>query len=219
MEPTRWPSVYRDGRDLFTVNARPGVRVRGEELRVVDGTEYRRWDPFRSKLAAFLVQGAPQGVLDPPRKVLYLGGAHGTTPSFLADLWPSTEIYVVEKSPTSFVALLELARERSHLFPLLADAHLPERYRAEVGEVDFLYQDIAQRDQAEIFRENAGACLAGAGRGILMLKVRSVTQRRSVPAVVREARRVLEEAGLRVQAESSLAPFSRDHTALAVRQG
>jgi fibrillarin-like pre-rRNA processing protein len=96
VEPTRWPSVWREGRDLFTVNAEPGVRLRGEELRVVGGVEYRQWDPFRSKLAAYLVNGAAEGLLQPPPKALYLGGAHGTTSSYLSDLWPETELYVAE---------------------------------------------------------------------------------------------------------------------------
>lgn len=218
MERTRWPSVFREGRDLFTVNAEPGVKVRGETLRTVAGVEYRLWDPWRSKLAAFLANGAPDDLLEVPHRALYLGGAHGTTASSLSDLWPSAEIFVVEKSPTSFVPLLELARRRGNLWPLLADARLPERYRAEVGEAEFLYQDIAQRDQAEIFCENADAVLSRRGRGILMLKIRSVTQRRPVAVVIREARRLLERRGFDVAPEVPLAPFSRDHAALAVRR-
>ena len=124
----------------------------------------------------------------------------------------------MEKSPTSFAPLLALARRRSNLLPILADAQLPERYLADVGEVDHLYQDIAQRDQARIFVDNAAAALAEDGRGILMLKVRSVTQRRPAAVVAREARRELADGGLRVEAEVPLAPFSREHVALVVRR-
>ena len=93
------------------------------------------------------------------------------------------------RSPESFwmpydAALLELGH-------ILADAQLPERYAAEVGLVDLLYQDIAQRGQAQIFGENADACLAPSGTGLLMLKVRSVTQSRSAGSVVDESRREL----------------------------
>jgi fibrillarin-like pre-rRNA processing protein len=218
VDPTTWAGVYREGRDLYTRNREPGRRVYGETLRTSAGVEYRQWDPFRSKLAALLLKGAPADLLDPVSSALYLGGAHGTTASHLSDLWPEAEIYVVEKSPTSFAPLLALARRRSNLLPILADAQLPERYRADLPEVDFLYQDVAQRDQARIFVDNAHVSLATAGRGILMLKVRSVTQRRSSPAVVREARGELVRGGLRVTGEFSLAPFARDHVALLVRR-
>ncbi len=218
MEPTVWDRVLREGRDLFTPNrGPPGDRVYGERIRTVDGAEYRHWDPFRSKLAALLVQGAPPDLWAGAGGALYLGGAHGTTVSHLADLLDPAPIYVVEKSPTAFAPLLALARRRPNLLPILADAQLPERYRADVGEVDLLYQDIAQRHQAAIFAENAGAVLAPHGRGILMLKVRSVSQRRPSGAIVREARAELARAGLSVHGEFSLAPFSRDHVALLVR--
>lgn len=218
MQSTEWAGVYRQDRDLFTANGDPGVRVYGETLRTDGGREFRLWDPFRSKLAAFLLKGAPSGLLSPAKGVLYLGGAHGTTASHLSDVLPSAPIFVIEKSPASFAPFLALARRRENLLPILADAQLPERYRAEVGEVDLLYQDVAQRNQAQIFVENSHACLAADGRGILMLKVRSVTQRRPTAAVVREARSELARGGLRVVAETALAPFARDHVALAVRR-
>ncbi len=218
MEPTAWDGVYREGRDLFTVNATPGKKVYGETLRTVGGVEYRQWDPFRSKLAAFLLRGAPSTLWGKVERVLYLGGAHGTTASHLSDLWPDASIFVVEKSPTSFAPLLALARRRGNLLPIFADAQLPERYGADVGTVDFLYQDVAQRNQAAIFVENARASLAPSGTGLLMLKVRSVTQRRPAAAIVRDARAELARGGLAVVQETSLTPFSREHVALAVRR-
>ena len=216
MDPSHWTGVFREGRDLFTRNASPGERVYGEELRISGGVEYRLWDPFRSKLAALLLKGAPNDLWGDVRSVLYLGAAHGTTVSHMLDVWPDADVFAVEKSVTSFAPLLALARRRSNLLPLLTDAQLPERYQADVGLVDLLYQDVAQRNQAAIFVENARACLAPGGTGILMLKVRSVTQRRPGPAVVREARGELQRGGLSVRAEITLAPFSKDHVALLV---
>ena len=218
MEPTPWPGVVREGRTLFTPNLEPGRRVYGEELRTFHGVEHRAWDPFRSKLAALLLRGAPAELLAPARAALYLGGAHGTTVSHLSDLWPGTPIFVVEKSPTAFAPLLALARRRPNVLPLLADAQLPERYLADVGTVDFLYQDVAQRDQARLFVDNARTLLAPGGRGVLMLKIRSVSQRRPAPAIVRAAREELAAGGLRATGEFALPPFSRDHTALLVRR-
>jgi fibrillarin-like pre-rRNA processing protein len=218
VKPTPWERVYRDGRDLYTVNRNPGTKVYGETLRSAEGVEYRAWDPFRSKLAALLLKGAPPDVLGRPRTVLYLGAAHGTTVSHLSDLWPETTIFAIEKSPASFARLLALARQRPGLVPILADAQLPERYQADVGPAELLYQDIAQRNQAGIFAENARACLSPRGRGILMLKVRSVTQQRPTATVVREARATLSAAHLAVTYETPLTPFSREHVALALSQ-
>ena len=216
MKPALWEGVFRDGRDLFTRNRNPGTKVYGEALSIADGVEYRAWDPFRSKAAALLLKGAPAEVFGRPRTVLYLGAAHGTTVSHLSDLWPEATIFAIEKSPTSFAPLLALARTRPGLLPILADAQLPERYQADVGPVDLLYQDVAQRNQAGIFVENARACLAPRGRGVLMLKVRSVTQQRPTATVVREARAALLAAHLAVTFETALAPFSREHVGLAV---
>lgn len=216
MEPTAWPGVYREGRDLHTINLTPGERVYGERLVTRDGVEYRSWDPFRSKLAALLLRAPPPELPTRVETILYLGAAHGTTASHLSDLWPDAAIFLVEKSPESFAPLLALAHRRSNLYPMLADAQLPERYAADVGLADLLYQDVAQRTQVPIFLENARTSLAPAGLGILMLKIRSVTQRRPAAAIVRDARRELESAGFEVRSEIPLAPFSKEHVALVV---
>jgi fibrillarin-like rRNA methylase len=44
------------------------------------------WNPFRSKLAAGIVGGIENIYMGPGSKVLYLGGASGTTVSHVADL-------------------------------------------------------------------------------------------------------------------------------------
>ena len=216
MDRAAWPGVFRRGKDLYTVNLTPGKSVYHEELRREAGIEYRQWDPFRSKLAAFLLRNANARDLQGVRSVLYLGGAHGTTASHLSDLLPDGQIFVIEKSPVVFAPLLALSRHRPNLLPILADAQLPERYAADVGLVDFLYQDIAQRGQVQIFAENAAACLRDPGRGILILKVRSVTQRRTAESIVAEARSQLERDGFRIDSTIGLQPFSREHVALYV---
>lgn len=216
MPASEWPGILRRGRELYTRNLRPGERVYGEELIVEEGVEYRHWDPWRSKFAAYLLNGAAQLPYDHPQRVLYLGAAHGTTLSHLSDLLPDAQLFGVEKSGGSFGTFLALSRRRSNLYPILADAQLPERYQADVGLVDFLYQDVALRNQANVFADNVRACLSTGGHALLMLKVRSVTQRRTVAAVVTETRTTLTRQGLRVIDQRPLTPFARDHVALLV---
>lgn len=49
-------------------------------------TEYRVWNPFRSKLAAAVLGGCDEIFIKPGAKVLYLGAASGTSVSHVADI-------------------------------------------------------------------------------------------------------------------------------------
>lgn len=63
----------------------------------VDGvkTEYRVWNPFRSKLAAAILGGVGEIHIKPGTKLLYLGAASGTTVSHCSDVvGPTGELIV-----------------------------------------------------------------------------------------------------------------------------
>lgn len=216
MELYRDPGVYRQGPGLFTLNLDRGNRLYGEDLVEEEGQEFRRWDPFRSKLSAYLLRGGRSWPLARVHRLLYLGASHGTTLSHLSDILPQARLFGVEKSPRTFGPLLALARRRENLYPLLADAHLPERYRAEVGEVELLYQDVAQRDQVEVLLENVRACAKPRADILLMLKTRSVTQTATPREVLRSVERALGEGGLELRESVDLAPFARGHFALVL---
>lgn len=49
-------------------------------------TEYRVWNPFRSKIAAAIMGGVENIWIKPGARVLYLGAASGTTVSHVADI-------------------------------------------------------------------------------------------------------------------------------------
>ena len=170
----------------------------------------RVWDPFRSKLAALYYVG--NGVeLTPEMRVLYLGAANGTTVSHVADY--VEVVYAVEFAPRPMQDLLEVARRRRNLVPIMADAAMPERYAPLVESVDLVYQDVAQPDQASILVANSVFLRTG-GRAILMLKTRSVDIRKTPAEVFDETLGVLAAAGLKVQESVWLAPYHRDHAAI-----
>jgi rRNA 2'-O-methyltransferase fibrillarin len=50
------------------------------------GTEYRVWNPFRSKLAAAIMAGIEDSHIYPGARVLYLGAASGTSVSHVSDI-------------------------------------------------------------------------------------------------------------------------------------
>lgn len=78
---------------LVTKNLVPGESVYGEKRISIEGgvdgtvkTEYRVWNPFRSKLAAGILGGLEDVFIAPGKKVLYLGAASGTSVSHVADI-------------------------------------------------------------------------------------------------------------------------------------
>lgn len=211
------PHVYTDGEHLYTVNSVPGLAVYGERLVRQGDAEYRQWDPRRSKLAAFLKRGAAIFPFGRGTDVLYLGAAQGTTVSHLADICLEGMIYAVEISRRAFQKLLDLSERRQNLMPILADAGKPETYERLVAPADVMYQDVAQRDQVEIFRKNLKFLRPG-GAGILMVKARSADVTAAPKAVYASVRRKLASSGLDVVQVVELEPYQRDHACVLIEK-
>ena len=170
----------------------------------------RVWDPFRSKLAALYHEGTGVEITADTR-VLYLGAANGTTVSHVADY--ADVVYAVEFAPRPMQDLLEVARRRKNIVPIMADATRPEQYAPLVEMVDLVYQDVAQPDQATIAIRNY-AFLKPDGKMILMLKTRSVDVRKEPAVVFKETVEALVSAGFVVQESLWLAPYHQDHAAI-----
>jgi fibrillarin-like pre-rRNA processing protein len=170
----------------------------------------RVWDPFRSKLAALYHEGTGVEITADTR-VLYLGAANGTTVSHVADY--ADVVYAVEFAPRPMQDLLEVARRRKNIVPIMADATRPEQYAPLVETVDLLYQDVAQPSQAMIAIRNSVFLRTG-GTMILMLKTRSVDVRKEPGVVFEETVEALVSAGFVVQESLWLAPYHQDHAAI-----
>ena len=170
----------------------------------------RVWDPFRSKLAALYHKGTGVEITQETR-VLYLGAANGTTVSHVADY--ADVVYAVEFAPRPMQDLLEVARRRKNIVPIMADATRPEQYAPLVETVDLVYQDVAQPDQATIAIRNS-AFLRDGGQIIMMLKTRSVDVRKEPDVVFQETVDALTSAGFVVQESLWLAPYHQDHAAI-----
>ncbi len=170
----------------------------------------RVWDPHRSKLPAAIHNGAPLD-LSSDMRVLYLGAANGTTVSHVADYVET--VYAVEFAPRPMQDLIEVARRRPNIVPIMGDANRPEVYGCFVEEVDMIYQDVAQPNQADILRKNLPFLKKG-GLAVLMLKARSVDVRRPSEEIAEETRTLLREIGLTITWSGTLEPFHKDHTCM-----
>lgn len=176
-------SVLLEGRNVWTVNANPGVAVRGESLRKFRGVEHRRWDPNRSKLGAGLLRtrNDPSNLLPQPGStVLYLGAGHGTTISHLHDHLCGRSnqhrgrLVAVDLAPRCLRDLTYLADGRPGLVPVLGDARKFDAWGILIpSRVDWLFQDVAQAGQVEIFLSAVRRFLSKDGIGLLSLKAAS----------------------------------------------
>lgn len=216
MRQTHLPGLFEDKGFLWTQNKVPGQAVYGERLRKAMGSEFRHWNPHRSKLCALATKDSSTPWLDPKDDVLYLGASTGTTVSHVSDL-TSGLVYAVEFSPRSVRDLLWNVEPRKNVVPILEDAGRPERYAAYIARpVGALLQDVAQRHQVDIFLRNVPFVKKG-GLGFLFVKARSINVALPPQAIYDEVHQRLVAAGLKVLKQVDLEPFEQDHRAFVVQ--
>lgn len=219
VEPHRHEGVfiYRGMEDaLVTLNMVPGQSVYGERRVTVNegGTkvEYRTWNPFRSKLAAAILGGVDQIHIKPKCKVLYLGAASGTTVSHVSDIiGPDGLVYAVEFSHRAGRDLVNVAKSRTNIIPVLEDARHPLKYRMLVGMVDVIFADVAQPDQSRILALNAHTFLRNGGHFLISIKANCIDSTASAEAVFASEVRKLQQEDLKPQEQLTLEPYERDH--------
>ncbi len=206
--------IAQDGsKRLATKALVPGVHC--ENILIAEKEEYRIWNPYRSKLAAIILN-----LNIPIRKdstVLYLGAANGTTVSYVSDIVSEGTVFAVEFSPRAMHDLIRVSIPRMNIIPILADAAHPDSYKRMVSEVDLIYQDIAQREQAKIAIRNAELFLKYDGLLILIIKSRSIDSTKKTKEVVDKEVKKLE--GLfKIKELINLKPYHLDHVAVVARK-
>ena len=168
------PGVYLIDNKLATLNLARGYKVYGEELIVIDGKEYRLWNPYRSKLAAAMKVGMRNFNIRLGDGVLYLGAATGTTASHVSDIvGKEGRVYGLELSERNMREFIGVCEHRSNMLPILADARYTDSYNGTVGQCDVIYQDVSARDQAHILLENSKFLKKG-GLAYFVIKSQSV---------------------------------------------
>ena len=217
MKLSEIPGIFKEKNKIFTRNYQgcKGIKVYNEKIIKEKNKEYRAWNPYRSKLAAAVLKGLTFEI-KPDSKVLYLGAATGTTVSHFSDILENGLIYAVESSPVSISGLLNLCDKRKNIIPILGDANHPDRYSCLVSPVDLIYQDISQRNQAEIFIQNIKRYMDKNINGILMVKARSIDVSLKPKKAYEIVCEELEKNGLKIKNVIDLSPYEKDHAAIMV---
>jgi len=212
---TKFFEIYENKKrrnKLYTLNLVKGKAVYGESLVKQRKSEFREWDPNKSKLAAYILKGGNQVGLKPNNVVLYLGASTGTTTSHVSDIVGRQGfVFAIDFAPRVVRELVFLCEDRKNIAPILADANQPDTYKDRIlPQVDWLFQDIAQRNQVEIFLKNVKKFLKPNGYALLALKSRSVDVTQKPHLVFADVQKKLEQELILVD-KRKLDPFEKDH--------
>jgi len=204
---------------LATLNAVSGVSVYGERLVKDNSDEYRIWDPFRSKFAAAFLSGMKHLPQIKNQRILYLGVSTGTTPSHFSDILDEGILYGIEFSPKVMRKFYRLAEQRLNLIPILADVRRPEEYSSFVFDVDLIYQDVSQPDQAQIFGRNSEEYLKSGGLGVIAIKSQSIDVSLDPEEVFSNQIEQLEnDFGLKIIEFGKIEPYEKKHAVIVVKK-
>ena len=203
---------------LATENLVPGNQVYKEKLLIKKGIEYRLWDPFRSKLAASILNGLETFPFKEESNVLYLGASTGTTVSHISDIiGPKGIVFGVEHASRVARDFLDrVASYRKDIVPIIQDARQPKNYFSVFGKVDIVYVDIAQPDQTDIAIANCKLYLKNNGFLFLVIKTRSIDVTKSPKKIIQEEIKKLE-VNFDVLQEIDLEPYDKDHAIVIAR--
>jgi fibrillarin-like pre-rRNA processing protein len=202
--------LLKEGK-IYTKNLVIGERVYNERLIEFHGVEYRSWNPYRSKLAAAIMNGCKKTIEENSR-ILYLGAGNGTTVSHLSDIAVDGVIYAIDISARAMKDLIKVSKQRQNLIPILANANEPWSYRF-IDKVDIIYQDISQRNQVDIFIKNMEEY--GCENGILMVKARNIDVAAKPREVFKKVEKQLEEK-FKIKEAVELKPYQKDHEAIFI---
>ncbi len=204
---------------LYSKNLIPGNKVYGERLITFKGEEYREWDPFRSKLAAMILEKPSLEFLKKDLSCLYLGASSGTTISHLSDIVYEGVIYGVEFAERSMRQLIQNTDKRKNIVPLLGNANFPESYAKSIfTPIDLVYQDIAQPNQAKIAIENCDYYLKNKGFLILAIKSQSIDSVEKSEKIYMQEKKILEKAGYVIIDSINIHKYAANHIILTVQK-
>jgi fibrillarin-like pre-rRNA processing protein len=211
--------VKSEGKNkLATENLVIGNQVYHEKLVSKKGIEYRLWDPFRSKLAAAIMNGLDIFPFQEKSHVLYLGVSTGTTVSHISDIvGPQGIIFGVEHSSRVARDFLDrVASHRKNIIPIMQDARQPQQYFSVYSKVDIIYVDIAQPDQTDIAIKNCKMFLKDGGYIFLVIKTRSIDVTKAPKKIIANEKNKLSKNFEIIQV-IDLTPYDKDHALVIAR--
>lgn len=212
-----FPGVWRKGKHIFTRNLIPGDKTYSKNLIKWKNSEFREWNPNRSKPAAAIAKGLKFLPVVKKAKILYLGIASGQTATFLSDMIGKEGIiYGVEISERCVRDLNPVAEKRGNIVPIVADARKPEDY-GWIEKVDLIYEDVASDDQTPIMIRNSEKFLKPNGFAMIAIKARSIDVVKEPEKIYKQELAKLKKR-FKILDKVKLDPYEKDHMFVVMKR-
>ena len=180
--------IVNNSLKLTTKNLIRGNKFYNEKIVFSNDQEYRVWKPYKSKLAAAILNGLEILPIIEKSRILYLGVSQGITASHVSDMiGPEGIVYAVEHSHETAKKLQEeVTSKRKNIKPIIMDAAKPSQYQIIDRKVDVVYVDLDQPNEMEIAMLNCKMYLQVGGYLLLMVKTRLVDQYEGKKFIINE---------------------------------
>uniref|UniRef100_H3B3Q4 rRNA 2'-O-methyltransferase fibrillarin n=1 Tax=Latimeria chalumnae TaxID=7897 RepID=H3B3Q4_LATCH len=120
-------------------------------------------------------------------------------------------VYAVEFSHRSGRDLINVAKKRTNIIPIIEDARHPHKYRMLVGMVDVVFADVAQPDQTRIVALNSHNFLRNGGHFVISIKANCIDSTAAPEAVFAAEVKKMQQENMKPQEQLTLEPYERDH--------
>lgn len=202
---------------IYTKNRDLNKTVYGEKIVEYRNSQYREWNPYRSKICASIMNKAHNLHITPDTNILYLGAASGTTVSHLSDILSGKgKIFAVEFSPRSLRELVQNCIDRENVIPILGDANKPFEFSHFIsGRINIIIQDVAQPNQTDILIKNARRFLSSnQGFFIYAIKARSIDTFADPNQIFNQEIEKLNKSKLKTENTINISNYQEDHVVL-----
>jgi len=130
----------------------------------------------------------------------------------MADLvGPTGTVYAVEFSKRSGRDLVNMAKKRTNVIPIIEDARHPQKYRMLMNMCDTVFADVAQPDQARILGLNAALFVKNRGKFLISIKASCIDSTLPPEQVYAAEIEKLKEQKFKPVERITLEPYERDH--------
>ena len=107
--------------------------------------------------------------------------------------------------------LVNMAKKRTNVVPIIEDARHPQKYRMLVGMVDVVFADVAQPDQSRIVALNSHMFLKNGGHFMISIKANCVDSTADPALVFAQEVNKLKSENFKPEEQITLEPYERDH--------